>query len=294
MAKKIWNLIMKDILIGVVTFNPNLQRLQENLDNIYYQNTDIVVYDNDSDNFNDIEALVKNNYPRIRLKKNNANRGLGVAYNWFFHLAEKECYQWVMLLDQDSVCDEKLVEQYRKHLNDDPSVAMYTCLIVDRNSTNSKSTNDVSDFDGAYLDVSRCISSASIMRTSVFSEGCEYEDDFFIDKLDFDICLKILEHNYKIRLLNYKGLIQEIGQSQDHKLFGHTVTVYNHSAFRRYYMARNDVLLARRHKNRSLIKSIGKETFDIICVLIYEKDKKRKFNAYLSGMLDGLTMRKKS
>lgn len=283
---------MKDILVGVVTFNPDLQRLKENLDHIYYQNADVVIYDNNSENIESIETLVEDCYPKIRLRKNNRNHGLGVAYNWFFKFAERKDYAWVMLLDQDSVCDDNLLNQYRQHINDDTKVAMYTCIIVDRNSQNSKSTNDVSNIVGDFQDVSRCISSASLMRTSVFRKGCRYDEDFFIDKLDFDMCLKILEHGYKIRLLNYTGLTQEIGQSQDHKLFGHTVTVYNHSAFRRYYMAKNDILLAKRHKSRSLIKSIGKETFDIICVLLYEKDRRKKLSACLSGMIAGLKARK--
>lgn len=276
---------MKDILVGIVTFNPDISRLKENFNSIYNQDVDIIVFDNHSNNIKKIKNMIKFDYPKLHLITNSKNHGLGFAYNYFFNIAIKKKYEWVMLLDQDSVCDSHLLAHYRKHLSDNKKVGMYTCIITDRNSS-----NNIKPFVGNYKDIFRCISSASLMRTKAYIEGCKYDEKFFIDKLDYDMCYLLHEHGYVIRMINYKGLLQEVGHSRDHKFLWHKFTVYNHSSFRRYYMARNGIWLSRKHSSRSFIKSVGKETIDIISVLFYEEDKINKLKAFYKGIKDGFKM----
>lgn len=279
----------KDIEIGIVTYNPTIQRLAENIENIYGKSGRIIIFDNCSKNCSEIEKLLVQKYPDIYLVKNKKNKGLGHAYNYFFKDSIENDYDWVMLLDQDSVCIQDLLDIYRRYISTDNQVGMYTCLFKDRNCKDinlKKLKND-------YQDVGRCISSASLMRTEAFSKGCVYDEKFFIDKLDYDICYSLQEKGYLIRQLNFCGFLHEIGSSREYNVLGHTITVYNHSPLRRYYMARNGVWLSQKHNQRSYLKSIIKELCDIFWVLVFEKDqKKEKFYAFVEGMRDGLKVRK--
>lgn len=277
-----------DIAVGIVTYNPDIDILAQNIDRIYDKSNLIFLFDNSSVNQGEIETLLKNKYRKVYLIKSEKNVGLGYAYNLFFERAIVRKYHWVMLLDQDSVCDSGLIDEYRKYINIDESVGMYTCIHRDRNLNRTLSP----EFEGKYRDVKRCITSSSIMSVKAYQNGCRYDEKFFIDKLDYDICYFLQEKGYIIRQINYLGLSQEIGHSEGHKVFGHWITVYNHSPKRRYYMARNGVLLSKKHNQRSFVKSVGKEVCDILWVLIFEKDqKKEKFDSFCKGIIDGFKMR---
>lgn len=283
MTKEIINI--KDIAVGIVIYNPNIDILSKCIEQIYNKTNRIFLFDNASNNQEQIDSLVKAKYKRACLIKNKNNIGLGYAYNMFFEKALDEMYQWVMLLDQDSICAPGLIDEYRKYINTDINVGMYTCIHKDRNLSES----NFSEFIGKFRDVKRCITAASIMHVNAYKDGCKYDESFFIDKLDYDMCYSLTEKGYNIRQINYIGLSQEIGHSEEHRFFGRWITVYNHSPQRRYYMARNGILLSKKHKQRSILKSISKEVVDIFFVLIYERNlKKEKFIAFSKGIIDGL------
>lgn len=119
------------ILAGIVTFNPNIQRLHENINFAVNQVKRVVIVDNGSNNINNIEKLV-DNYSNIELLKLDENKGIAYALKQIMIYAIKNKYDWVLSLDQDSVCDNNLINIYKDNMQL-PSVGMLTCNIVDRN-----------------------------------------------------------------------------------------------------------------------------------------------------------------
>ena len=65
---------------GIVTFNPELQRLNNNIDAFCNSVKRIVVVDNASDNSAEIEKLVAK-YNNVELIKNVQNMGVGFDLN---------------------------------------------------------------------------------------------------------------------------------------------------------------------------------------------------------------------
>lgn len=112
----------------------------------------------------------------------------------------------------------------------------------------------------------------------------------FIDKVDFDMCLQLREHGFKIYKINFNGLLQEVGDGKTVRIGPFSTVIYNHSPLRRYYMTRNGIYLARKHKEKSLVASIYRELRDMFIVLIFEKDKIEKLKSSLKGFSDGLKM----
>lgn len=65
------------------------------------------------------------------------------------------------------------------------------------------------------------------------------------------------------------------------------VEVQNHSAFRKYYIARNVIYLAKKNGNRSRVfRSYLQVIKQLLIVLFYENDKKEKICAIMRGAKD--------
>ena len=118
------------ILTGIVTFNPHLKRLNENIDAIINQDTDILIFDNGSDNRDEIKALAELKKCKIICSKK--NNGIAYGLSIIMSYAKKYHYDWVLTLDQDSVASLNLITEYKKYIND-PKIGALTCIIRDRN-----------------------------------------------------------------------------------------------------------------------------------------------------------------
>ena len=87
---------------GIVTYNPDIERLNENILAIYKQVRVVFVVDNGSNNIDQIEKICsvkKNTY----LIKNNKNLGIASALNRIMCQAKNAGASWCLLLDQDSI-----------------------------------------------------------------------------------------------------------------------------------------------------------------------------------------------
>ena len=112
----------------------------------------------------------------------------------------------------------------------------------------------------------------------------------FIDKVDFDFCLSLAEEGFKIVRINSLGLLHEVGHSTQASFFGKNYMIYHHNSFRRYYMSRNAVYVARKHSSLNIAKELLKEIRRIILVFVYEDQKLKKLWSSITGLRDGFKM----
>ena len=102
------------VLAGVVTYNPELSRLKENLATLVNQVDELYIFDNGSDNVVEIENLLDQYARKIVLHKEGKNAGIAFALKNIMKFA-KECkFDWVLSVDQDSVLDSHLVDNTGK------------------------------------------------------------------------------------------------------------------------------------------------------------------------------------
>ena len=144
------------ILAGIVTYNPDVARLKENLDAVLEQCKNIVIFDNGSKNNADIKNLINRYDAKINLIEKRENLGIAEALKSIMLYAIDNCYSWVLTLDQDSVVMQNLVEKYLKYVNMD-TVGALTCNIIDRNFKIYENRNS------EILDVVYCITSGCFM-----------------------------------------------------------------------------------------------------------------------------------
>lgn len=266
---------MDNICAGIVTFNPDISRLKENVSSIYKQVQKLLICDNGSSNIVDIEnGLADYNIKYIRLSK---NLGIAAALNEICKYAIKEGYGWVLTLDQDSVCPEHLISNMQLYVNQN-DVAILAPEIVYRNNEDTFEKKKEE-----YDEVAWVITSASLTNLSVWDKIGGFDEKLFIDMVDYDYCIRARRAGYRIIRLHTVTLMHELGNLHRKKVFGKTVNVTNHSAFRCYYMARNNIILKRK-------LGVGKPVLEncklIIKILVFEANKGEKLKAVFKGIRD--------
>ena len=230
------------IIASIVTFNPDIARLKANVEAIVPQINEIVIIDNGSKNISDIQSLICN-YKSIDLIINENNKGIAKALNQAAEYALRKGYKWIITLDQDSVAPENLVSTYSK-FTDCNDIGIVCCKIVDRNFGELKEQKLKTK---GYEEVPMCITSASMMNLNAWKQVGGFDEKMFIDSVDFDICLSMREHGYKIIRTYDASLLHEVGHSEIRKLLGKEYQIYHHSPLRYYYMVRNGIYLGKKH-----------------------------------------------
>ena len=272
------------VLAGIVLFNPNIERLRQNIGAILPQVDGVVCVDNGSNNLSEVKADLPDSVAYV---ENAQNKGIATALNQILNYAVNNKYQWFVTLDQDSVCADGLVAEYRKCINL-PQVALLTCRIEDRNFQATLRY----DAKEAPVEIDQCITSASFCKTDALNNIGGFDENMFIDSVDFDICLNLRKHGFKIYRIPFVGMLHEVGHGRNVRLFGREKIIYNHSPLRNYYIARNHVYMAKKYsEDFSMLKVRLKEFETRILILLYESDKFAKIHARRMGIRDGINNR---
>lgn len=266
-------------LAGIVTFNSDISRLRENVDAIYPQVDKVLIVDNGSKNIEEIKRSL-GYFECVEYLCFDKNLGIAQALSSLMDYAIENNYDWVLSLDDDSVAMPGLVSEYKKYINI-PKVATMTCFMEDRNyPRNEKKFND------EFIYVDRCITSGCFMNVSAYKKTEGYSVDFFIDRVDDDICYNFTKYGFKHIKVNFTGLLHEMGKGQIKKFLWHNARADNYSPFRRYYIYRNETIVRKKYPDlikkewlesgRPMIVNFGLHSMKI---LFYEKDKIDKISA---------------
>lgn len=272
------------ILCGIITYNPSIQRLTENIEAVINQTDHVLIFDNGSMNSSQINECIKK-YNNVSVSNSPYNSGIAHALNYVMYYAVSKDYDWVLSLDQDTVVYDNLIENYKKYVNID-RVGALTCNFKDRNTGALEFINSES-FD----DVLGCISSGFFLSVSAFMDTPGYDEKMFIDSVDFDICNALRRCNYKIIRIPYVGFLHELGNSRIVKLGKKEIKIWNHSSFRKYYIFRNAIYIARKYPEYyNIHREIVFRIKDLAKIIIFESGKISKINSAIKGFYDGFKM----
>ncbi|MFM0739480.1 glycosyltransferase family 2 protein [Paraburkholderia xenovorans] len=141
--------------------------------------------------------------------------------------------------------------------------------------------------------VQRCaflISSGCVISREAFVRLGRFDESLFIDHVDTEYCLRALLRNVPVYLVPALVLPHRIGARRRHTLGPIELTSMNHPAFRRYYSARNAMQLALQYGLRLPVAVVPNllTLWQIVQIVLLEKDKLHKLGAIVLGVIDGL------
>lgn len=283
-ADEVTRRMNKLIYAGLVSYNPDLSRLKENINSIITQVDIVVVYENGSENQNEVCKELENfkNIKVIAMKKNN---GIAAALNTLMEWGLEHDFLWMLSLDQDSVCGGDYISKMLPYLSIEQDIGIVAPVIVDRNIgvVGHQPKN-------LYTHVNTCITSGAIVNIYKWKEVGRYDEWMFIDSVDFEFCYRMRKKGYGVIQIQEVELLHEIGKSQERKFLFWNVRVSGHSAFRKYYIARNNIYYPMKHHlYLFVIRGHIRNFWLLIKTLLYEADEKsKKIRAILSGWKDGM------
>ncbi len=231
----------------------------------------VYVFDN-SDNKSDIELDDHIVYNCI-----NKNMGIAYALKSGMEYAISNDFDYVLTLDQDSIFPFDEMENIKKHLvnhiNDNTGIVALNY----NHKYNSK--ND-------EMTIRNIITSGNFINVSSYKEIDGFNNDLFIDYVDFDLCRQFYYSNKKIILLPYISIKQTIGNPIYKKILFIKIKCMNASLIRYYYRFRNLTYCYRNNK-RYFFKLLIKENITILLTRLFEENKKEKLKMIKKGKKDG-------
>ena len=238
------------ICAGMVLFNGDLEKAAANVENILPSVDAFFIVDNGSDDISPIESRFAAN-EKVTIIKNGANKGIAYALNRALDAACEGGFDRLLTLDQDTVCDPELMSVYSRYLHID-KLGVICPFVIHRGKCEPEeylaSPKPEAEFFHTY---DRCITSAALTDVKAAKEIGGWNDELFIDAVDFDFNYRLMKAGYRILRANDAYIVQEIGERVPIKLYDlvyrfvgdhkyHGPKYFSvHSDFRLYYIARN-------------------------------------------------------
>jgi rhamnosyltransferase len=280
-----------DVCAVVVTYHPD-PGFSDRLAQVRSQVGRVVVVDNGSSP--PAREILRNMAAGtdVDLILNDANLGVATALNQGIGQARDRSFRWALTLDQDSVVEPFLIETLLEAHNDFPmkeKVAVVGSNYYDEKR--GKTLVPGSPGQPAYQEQTTVITSGSLISVDAYGRIGPFRDDFFIDHVDDEYCLRAQAMGCKVILCRRPVIRHSIGGAVGKRILGRTVWSSNHSTVRRYYMARNFLWVARKYFSCRpgwvALHALRHAGFLLLMVLL-EKERWGKIESSARGIRDGL------
>jgi rhamnosyltransferase len=266
-----------EILAIVVSFNGQAKTL-ETVEQLRRFVGHVLVVDNGSD-LTSVTLLGKyDGSAAVSVMFLPENRGIGYGLNMGVDKARQCGYRWLLTMDQDSYVDDGMIEKYKDYVLRHADSLCLTPTLILNGDTNVHSNEDV-----GYA-----ITSGNLVRIDVFDRVGLYDEQLFIDGVDFDFSLRVRKAGLKICRVVDGMMRHELGQSHGRggilKRF-HTF----HSPVRRYYMYRNLLVLVERYGRlfpSFICRLIASHLIYLVTILFFGKDRLQSYIYIGRGIAD--------
>lgn len=222
---------------------------------------------------------------KIVYRSDGMNKGIAHRLNQCADSALAENFKWLLTMDQDSFFPEGTLLKYFncvKTYGAKDEVAMFG---VQYEKLPSDSTQCLPE------EVEHLITSGSILNLNIFQRIGPFDEALFIDKVDYEYCLRSRIEKYKIVRFNNIFLEHSLGKivyGRSLKNFRVTPRVI-HAPIRIYYILRNYFYLKEKYKKHPELnlKEMKKENWTRIKNnLLYGSQKMDVLKKIIKGIFD--------
>lgn len=253
----------------------------------------LIVVDNASDEATATRLrTIQSHYrTKITLIFNSENRGVAAALNQGIGEAFRQNAAFVLLLDQDSTPAPNMVMQMMTACNHAEVgtigiVSPAQHLISD--AEGSVQTIDPAP-DGMLVDRLLVWTSGSLIPRSVIESVGLFRDDFFIDHVDHEYCLRLHRAGLRVTVCPAAILNHRLGNLKIGRFLRWSTGYYDYTPTRHYYMVRNGIVLFLESKSLKFLRYyLNWEFKSLLKILVFEANKRRKLSMIALGVRHGL------
>lgn len=222
------------------------------------------------------------------------NLGIATALNIGARRALAEGFTWALLLDQDTQVDHDMVAALLATHASCPDGDRVAIVGSSFRGPAGQSNEPIPLGSKGELweEVESVITSGSLLSLRAYSAVGPFRDEFFIDYVDTEFCLRARTAGYRIIQTRRPLMSHTVGAPTSHHLPWTTKWTTNHPPDRRYYIARNNTVLLREYGVSGggswRIKSFVRCCRLVKRVALYEQNKVQKIHAIWQGWWDGI------
>lgn len=187
--------------VGMVVYNPNMERLRKCMENIFLQFNQLIIFDN----IGNCKELFIDDKRFIYLTEDE-NKGLAYALNKIMEKGLQLGYDWLITLDQDTLIPNNLLENCKKYIELN-NVAIFAPQVIDKRRKYLKIEKTKEDLK----EIDFCITSASCTNLNIWKLLNGFDEWLFIDFIDNDYCKRAKLNGYRILRLNKVVINQQFG-----------------------------------------------------------------------------------
>ncbi len=262
----------------VVLYHPDAQVL-DNIKSYLHWAEALFAIDNSEIQNTAFASSVRTLGPKLQYVWLGKNIGFAAALNQGMDMAHAGGYYWVLTMDQDSRFPKGGIEELAASevLTDYCTVGICAPLQL--------TMGIAYDRTRYYERLLTVMTSGNLLNTEAYRKVGRFRDDFFIDMVDHEYCLRLNNHGYSVIRNNHAFLHHSLGM-QERTWMGAVTT--HHSPVRRYYQTRNRLQLIREWWKQFPAFSIDqllvlcKEALKILC---FEREKAAKLKNMAKGAM---------
>ena len=229
-----------------------------------------------------------NNVENIYLIENHSNTGIAAALNQGLEQAIKAGYRWALTLDQDTQCHSDIVTTL---LNVKNTCALKPSVIGGNYfDPRSQQLNVRNDKSLSFIEQKTVITSGCLIDVHLATKIGGFREDFFIDQVDHEFCLRMRAHGYKVVISCKPVMDHSVGAPGGVQL-PFLGVLPNHPPLRKYYIARNSLVTVSEYWQQEpawCLRRLARLILGVIVVLLLEENPSRKIKAFYLGINDAL------
>lgn len=261
----------------VVLYHPDASVLV-NLGSIINQVAVLFVVDN-SETSEQSVCMPLAAYANVSIIHTNGNIGIAAALNMAAQKALQDGCELLLTLDQDSCPLPGMID------------ALLAChapgvgLVAPRLQADSRQEHH----GGGCRPVLNAMTSGSLLNLAAYKEAGPFRDDFFIDFVDIEYCLRLHRSGFKILQADNAHLEHHVGTRIG---LGGRLSVTTHSPIRKYYKTRNRLKVWAEYESGFpgyVLRDRIRFLLEFIRLLLFEPEKMEKLRMIRRGWRDFLS-----
>ncbi|MFP3089893.1 glycosyltransferase [Treponema sp. TIM-1] len=231
------------------------------------------------DNSIEDNSKLADQIPNSRYIPNFENLGIARALNQGCEAAVNDGHIWAMTMDQDSSWDSKYISEYineaTRIYHIDNSTQSFSPNTVHQNEVHSilgtikhnllkKRRAEKKDNENEFEYIDRVISSGNIINLEMWKTIGGFNNELFINDVDYDFCYRLTQKGYKIVKIHKCNMNHVEGEPRKtffpHAFWYHKERIY-YLVRNKYYILKNYPQFAKKYKYKQTIKRIIFEKF---------------------------------
>jgi rhamnosyltransferase len=269
----------------IVTYHPDAS-LADRVRPLIGQVGAILIVDNGSSDSElaSVDTLVREGV--VGAIRNGRNVGVATALNQGLAWAEERGYSWALTLDQDT--------------EPSPDVVPEAARVLETHGSHRIAVVGAGYHDGrpsrvrppaAGYEVPAVITAGALHSLGVWQDLGGFRDDFFIDYVDVEFCLRARARGYAVFRSSRSTIRHAIGNPTTHQMGLRTFRPTNHSRRRRYYITRNRIIVwlaYARREPRYVAHDVKASAKELVKLILFEDDRPAKLRSVARGAWDGI------